>query len=242
VPVLLPNQIKPPQAPRPPSRPNAISFLTMAVFGLIIGVTVQELRWRFSVMVPQSSLAQAEHEFKAGKDPAALKLFNTLADKNNPVAQYWLGHMTELGLGVPHDPAKAIDLYKKAAAQNVDAAELRLGEIYLDGDLVPPDFAQAKTYLEKSAYQGNSRAAMLLGQMYRAGIGMKADPTEGYAWSEVATLEGNVFAERERDASFHDLSPDDQKTAVTRAGEILKTVKSETPQPKVPQPKVPESK
>jgi TPR repeat protein len=237
VPVSLPDQIKPPQTSRPPSRPSAVSFLMMALIGLFIGLAVQELRWRFSLMVPKSSLAQAEHEFRTGDEPAALKLFSTLADKNNPVAEYWLAHMTELGLGVPRDPAKAIELYKKAVKQNVDAAELRLGEIYLDGNLVPPDFAQAKTYLEMSAYQGNPRAAMLLGQMYRAGIGMKADPTEAYAWSEVATLEGNVFAERERDASFHDLSTDDQKAAITRAQEILKTVKSKMTLPKVPESK-----
>jgi TPR repeat protein len=85
--------------------------------------------------------------------------------------------------------------------------------------------------------RNNPRAAMLLGQMYRAGIGMKADPTEAYAWSEVATLEGNVFAERERDASFHDLSTDDQKAAITRAQEILKTVKSKMTLPKVPESK-----
>jgi TPR repeat protein len=145
--------------------------------------------------------------------------------------------MTELGLGVPRDPAKAIDLYKKAAEQNVDAAELRLGEIYLDGNLVPPDFVQAKIYLEKSAYQGNPHAAMLLGQMYRAGVGMTANPTEAYAWSEVATLEGNAFAERERDASFRNLSTDDQKAAIARARGILKTVKSETTLPKPPESK-----
>jgi TPR repeat protein len=221
VPVSLPDQIKPPQAPHPPSRPNAISFLTMALFGLIIGLTVQELRWRFSVMVPQGSLAQAEQEFKAGEDPAALKLFSTLADKNNPVAQYWLGHMTELGLGVPRDPAKAIDLYRKAAAQNVDAAELRLGEIYLDGDLVPPDFAQAKTYLEKSAYQGNPRAAMLLGQMYRFGLGTTADPIESYAWSEVAVIEGLGFAKIEREAAFASISASDRDKGAARASVIL---------------------
>ena len=235
MPVSLPDQIKPPSLP--PSRPHVVSFLAIALVGLFVGLAVQEMRWRWSVMVPKNSLAQAEHAFQTGDDPKAMKLFSTLADKNNPVAQYWLGHMTELGLGVPRDPAKAIDLYKNAAEQDVDAAQLRLGEIYLDGDLVPPDFAQAKAYLEKSAYQGNPRAAMLLGQMYRAGVGMTADPREAYAWSEVATLEGNVFAERERDASFRDLSADDQKAAITRAREILKAVKSETTLPKVPESK-----
>ena len=136
---------------------------------------------------------------------------------------------------MPRDPAKAIDLYKKAAEQNVEPAELRLGEIYSTAILCRPNFVQAKTYLEKSAYQGNPRAAMLLGQMHRVGIGMTPDPVAAYAWSEVATLEGNVFAERERNASFRDLSTDDQKAAITRAREILKTVKSKTTLPKVPE-------
>jgi hypothetical protein len=53
----------------------------------------------------------------------------------------------------------------------------------------------------------------------------------------VVTLEGSKFAKRERDASFRDLSAVDQKTAIARAHEILKTVKSETTPPKVPEPK-----
>lgn len=230
----MPDQIKPPpQAFRPP----VINFIIVALVGLLVGIFVQELRWRSSAMIPKGQLVQAEHEFQSGDEQAAVKLFSALADKNNPNAQYWLGHMTELGLDVTRDPAKAIDLYKKAAEQNVEAAELRLGEMYLHGNVVPPDFVQAKTYLEKAAYQGDPRAAMLLGQMYRVGIGMTADLTQGYAWSEVATLEGSTFAKRERDASFHDLSAVDQKAAIARAAEILKTVKSETILPKQPDSK-----
>jgi TPR repeat protein len=237
VPASLPDRSKLPP-PRPQmSRPHVISLLSVAFFGLVIGIAAQELRLRWADTAPKSQLAQAEDEFQSGDNQGAVKLFDALADKNNPTAQYWLAHMTELGLGMPRDPAKAIGLYKKAAEQNVEPAELRLGEMYLDGNLVPPDFAQAKIYLEKSAYQGNPRAAMLLGQMYRVGIGMTADPGAAYAWSEVATLEGSVFAKRERDASFRDLSADDQKAAITRAREILKTVKSETTLPEPPESK-----
>jgi ABC-type molybdenum transport system ATPase subunit/photorepair protein PhrA len=73
--------------------------------------------------------------------------------------------------------------------------------------------------------------------MYRAGIGMTPDQTEAYAWSEVATLEGDSFAERERDASFRDLSESDQQAAIARARAILKTIKSETTIPKPPESK-----
>jgi TPR repeat protein len=135
---------------------------------------------------------------------------------------------------VPHDPTKAIDLYKKAATQNVVAAQLRLGEIYLHGDLVAPDFTQAKRYLERAAYHGDPRAAMLLGQMYRLGLGMSADPIEAYAWSEVASLEGSVFAKRERDASLGKLDADKQQEAVARATKILAQIKHEMTAASVP--------
>jgi TPR repeat protein len=102
---------------------------------------------------------------------------------------------------------------------------------------VLPDFAQAKTYREKAAYHGGPHAAMLLGQMYRDGLGMPADQKEAYAWSEVATLEGSVFASRDRDATFHDLSATEKNTGIARAQDILKTIKSETPPEKPAIPK-----
>ena len=101
MPVSLPDRIKPPSPPplRPQiSRPQVIRFLTVALIGLFIEIAAQELRWRWSDAVPTSRLGQAEHDFQAGDNKAAVKLFDALADKNNPTAQYWLAHMTELGL------------------------------------------------------------------------------------------------------------------------------------------------
>ena len=217
-----------PKPPQTPNRPPFIGFLGYAVIGLLVGIAAQEFRWRSSNMAPPNQMAQAERDVKAGDYQAAVVLFDSLAKKNNPLAEYWVGHMSELGLGVPRDPAKAIEFYKKAVAQDVAPAELRLGEMYLHGNLVLPDFAQAKSYLEQAAYHGEPRAAMLLGQMYHDGIGMPADQTQAYAWSEVATLEGSAFAQRDRDVSLHDLSDADQKSAIARAREILDKIKKET--------------
>ena len=219
-------QPEPPKAPRPP---QFIGLLVYAVIGLLVGIVAQEVRWRAATTAPRDQVAQAEKDVKSGDYQTAILIFDRLAEKNNPLALYWVGHMNELGLGVARDPAKAVEYYKKAAAQDVAAAELRLGEIYLHGNLVLPDFAQAKSYLEKAAYHGEPRAAMLLGQMYHDGIGMPADQTEAYAWSEVATLQGSVFAQRDRDVSLHDLSAADQKNAIARAQDILKKIKSEAP-------------
>ena len=217
-----------PNSPQPPNRPPFINFLVYAAIGLLVGIAAQEFRWRSWNATPPNQMAQAQMDVKAGDYQAAVALFDNLAKKNNPLAEYWVGHMSELGLGVPRDPAKAVEFYKKAAAQNVAPAELRLGEMYLHGNLVLPDFAQAKSYLEKAAYHGDPRAAMLLGQMYHDGIGMPADQTEAYAWSEVATLEGSAFAQRDRDVSLHDLNAADQKSAIARAQQILDVIKKQT--------------
>jgi TPR repeat protein len=221
----------PPASPTPPPRLNLVLF---AIGGLLLGIFVQE--WRLGSLSPQhdDTFQLAQKAFRDGDDKVALSLFSKLADQNKPTAQYWLAHMTELGLGVPRDPAKAIELYKKAAAQNVVAAQLRLGEIYLHGDLVTPDFAQAKHYLDGAAYQGNARAAMLLGQMYRTGLGMPPNAMEAYAWSEVATIEGSAFAKAERDASLRDLSASDQQLGIARAKELLNDIKKETIAPPTP--------
>jgi TPR repeat protein len=199
-----------------------IGFVIIALLAAILVASVRDQHASRTNSLPKEGrLEFAEKAFRSGDNEVAVKIFSELAEKNDASAQYWLAHMTELGLGMPRDPTKAIALYKKAAAQNIVAAELRLGEIYLHGDLAPPDFTQAKEYLEQAAYHGDPRAAMLLGQMYRLGLGMSADPIEAYAWSEVASLEGSVFAKRERDASLGKLDTDKQQEAVARATQIL---------------------
>jgi TPR repeat protein len=227
-----------PTGPKPPSFParTIILLVLVAIGGLLFGLVAQELRWYRVPTTSQENLQVAERDFQHGDEEEAFALFSKLANQNHPNAEYWLAHMTELGLGTPRDPQKAIELYKKAAGKNIVSAELRLGEIYLHGDLVPPDFAQAKSYLEMAAYHGSSRAAMLLGQMSRIGLGAPSDVIKAYAWSEVATLEGNDFAKRERDASLRNISATDQQAAIAQAKEIMQEIKQETAAPKPPHP------
>jgi TPR repeat protein len=205
-----------------------LGFAAIAIVGGMIGFLVHEWRSPAEPARPQSQLELAVKKFQEGNNQAALTAFGKMAEDDNPVAQYWLGHMTELGLGVQRDPKKAVELYKKAAARGVVAAECRLGEAYLRGDLLLPDYAQAKMWIERAAQRGDARAAMLLGHMYRAGLGVTADPKEAYAWSEVATIEGSPFAQRDRDASLSELRAGDQQAAAARAHEILDDIRRKT--------------
>ena len=221
---------KPPLHLRKSPWPSAPTILLVAITALLI-VSVQEYRWQ-TAKPSQTTLEFAEHAFQSGDNQTALKIFAELANKNDPNAEYWLGHMNEIGLGIPRDATKAIAFYKKAAGQNIVAAEARLGEIYLNGNLVPPDFGEARSYLEQAAYHADPRAAMLLGQMYRAGIGTAVDQKQAYAWSEVASIEGSEFAKRERDSSLHD-----QQAAVAHAHDILDEIKQRTAVPRAPNSK-----
>ena len=214
-----------------------VGFVIVLLVGALFAVFQQRVNSSPAAAASREDrLEFAERLFRNGDNETAVKIFSELAGKDNGMAQYWLGHVTELGLGVPRDPSKAIELYKKAAAQDVAIAEFRLGEIYR-GDIVPPHFNQAKAYLEQAAYHGNARAAMQLSRMYHLGLGMPASPIEAYAWSEVASLEGNILARRERDASLYDLEESDQQHALARADEILRRIKRETAPPSPPSPK-----
>jgi TPR repeat protein len=223
-----------PRPEQPRHTRGSVLWLPVAILlGVVVGLAIQQ--WRPSHLplfgISSPTLERAERAFRNGNDQTAFQEFTKLADQNNPMAQYWLGHMTELGLGVARNPAKAIELYKKSAAKDNVAAELRLGEIYLNGDLMPPDFGLAKSYFEKAVHHGDARAAMLLGQMYRLGLGTGIDLKEAYAWSEVATLEGSTFARRERDGSLQELNADDQKAAIARATSILAEINQAKPSP-----------
>jgi len=212
--------------------PDLWRLVFVAAVSLLVAFFVIALQWRgtgeFSASDQRHSLQQAREYLQHGDDAIAVQLLSNLAKKNNPNAQYWLGHMTELGLGTKRNLRAAIGLYKQAAGKKVVAAELRLGELYLHGNLVWPDSSKAKAYLERAAYQGEPRAAMLIGEMYRAGTGTPPDLVKAYAWWEVATIEGNTFAKRERDAALHALDVKGQKAAVARAKDILADIKRET--------------
>jgi len=217
-----------PQNPGGQRRRFSSTAFALLTAGILVGLVAQEMHSRGWFDQPSEALQKARQASKHGDDQVAFSLFALPANKNNPVAEYWLGSTTELGLAGPRNPAKAIDLYKKAAEQNVVMASLRLGEIYLHGNLVLPDFGSAKSYLQRAPYQGSPRAAKLLGQMYASGLGTAVDSRGAYARSEVATRERDEPAKRERDASLHALKPSDQQAGLTTGRDILQKIQHHT--------------
>lgn len=131
----------------------------------------------------------AQAEFAAGLSALqhhnyklALQDFRQLASHGYAAAEYNLGVMYDIGLGVPQNEEKAFNWYRLAAAQGVTKAEYNLGSMYDNGQGVPQDYAKALTWYRLAAADGNSDAENNVGFMYFYGDGVPQDYVKAYKW------------------------------------------------------------
>jgi len=97
--------------------------------------------------------------YARGDYATALRIFRQLADQGDALAQYNLGDMYDIGLGVPQDYAEAVKWHRKAADQGYAAAQLSLGFLYDKGLWnVTQDYILAHMWYNLSAAKGNKIA------------------------------------------------------------------------------------
>ena len=123
------------------------------------------------------------------------QIFNeieSLAEREDIIAQVVLGNMYRLGHGVRQDYSKAVEWYKKAAERGYADAQCNLGYMYDRGHGVEQDFAKAVEWYRKAAEQEYARAQNNLGCMYRDGNGVRQDYSKAFSWFRIAS--GHEFA------------------------------------------------
>jgi len=96
----------------------------------------------------------AKEAYDRGDFPTALRLFRSLADQGNVVAQQRVGLMYESGQSVQRDYAEAVKWYRRAADQGSASAQWLLASMYEVGSGVPQDYVQAYMWCNLSAAQG----------------------------------------------------------------------------------------
>jgi len=84
----------------------------------------------------------------------------TLANQDNAQAQYELGLMYELGIGIKKDLNKAFVWYQKSANQAYAKAQYNLGIFYALGKAGEKDIAQSKYWIKKAHDNGYSSASI----------------------------------------------------------------------------------
>jgi TPR repeat protein len=107
------------------------------------------------------------------REPEALTLFTQGAQRGNPIAQAYLGYLSERGHSLPRNARIAADWYMKSARQGFVDAQLRLGILYKNGRRIADSTrsierndAKALEWLQRAAEQGSAPALTQIGEMY----------------------------------------------------------------------------
>jgi TPR repeat protein len=107
----------------------------------------------------------------------ALALFRTGAERNNPIAEAYLGYLYYMGHGAERNDRTAADWYGRAAKHGFADAQLRLGLMYFSGrdlgsgDLnVPRDETQAEAWIRRAADGGSPPALDMVAHYLEQGV------------------------------------------------------------------------
>ncbi len=124
------------------------------------------------------------HFTSAGKD------FRAAAARGFAPAQYKLGLMYYLGLGVPTNYSQAAHWFQLSATRGFARAQYSLSLLYAEGQGVPRNYARALHWDRLAVAQGSARAAGALGLMYFRGQGVPRNYVKAYQWTELAQSQG----------------------------------------------------
>lgn len=154
--------------------------------------------------------------------PTALKEFKELAGQNDPLGQYGLGVMYDLGGGVPQSSNEAAKWYRLAAEQGNADAQNNLGAMYEAGEGLPQDSKEAIKWYRRAAEGGNFDAPNNLGAMYLSGVGVPRDYVRAHMWFDLAMRKMDRAAEKNMRFIMKRMSPDQIAEARKLANDWMK--------------------
>lgn len=116
----------------------------------------------------------------------AVELWQPLAERGDPMAQYYLGTLYAEGNGVDQDDEAAFKLFLRSANRGNAAAQYNVGVSYAAGIGIKKSDADAAKWFQRAANQGWPFAMLNLGLLYAAGNGVPQDNVEAFKWLELA--------------------------------------------------------
>ena len=156
-----------------------------------------------AVLLPgqaRADFATAVEAYDQGNYVSAYNEWLPLARDGDPAAQRNIGHLYRLGLGVPQDPAVAVNWYTRAAESGLARAQANLANMYLRGDGIAPDPRQAAVWFQRAAVSGHVISQFNLGLMFQRGLGVEEDLGRAMGWFTLAAQEGHGKSEEIRTA------------------------------------------
>jgi hypothetical protein len=113
---------------------------------------------------------------------AAAELWRGEAAAGSAEAKLGLGLLSDLGLGVPRDAARALRWYLEAADEGVTDAQFNVAVMLDAGTGVPREVGAAAVWYGRAAANGHHRAQYNLGLLYEAGDGVPRNADLARHW------------------------------------------------------------
>lgn len=114
--------------------------------------------------------------YQAGDLKLAVRLWQPLAERGDPEAQFGIATLYHAGKGLPLDRTESSYWFLLSAEQGFAAAQYNLGNAYKRGEGLRPNAKMAIYWWEKAAAQGFAAAQFNLATAYREGAGVNKDP------------------------------------------------------------------
>lgn len=151
----------------------------------------------FSLTAAQAnSLDNGLLAYERGDYASANELLTPQAEAGNALAQFCLGYMNYMGVGVAQNQTQAVAWYQKAADQDFADAQYNLGYLYITGEGVERDVDAAVELLDEAAASGHALAAYELGVLYEFGDGLPRDWAKAKASYKLAAADGFQLAQQ----------------------------------------------
>ena len=142
-----------------------------------------------------------------GDYPAAVKIFEGLANAGEAEAQYNLAMLYRDGKGVSKDMAQSALWFRRAAEQGLAAAQYQLGYLYDTGEGLAQSDHEAFVWYRKAAEQGHGGAQVNLGVMYANGAGVVRDLKLAYVWFNLAASQGSGIGFKNKQILAEGMTP-----------------------------------
>ena len=157
-----------------------------------------------------TDLAKGLDSFNSKDYKAAYNILKPLADGGDANAQYIIGCMCEMGLGIPQNYRAAFVWYESAFKQGYAMAQFKMGEIHYQGLMgMPENHVLARDCFRNSAVKGIASAQYNLAGMYERGEAVAVCLTDAHKWYNIAASNGYENAATERDRIAENMTPRD---------------------------------
>ncbi len=157
-----------------------------------------------------TDLEQGVEAFENKDYKTAVNILHPLAEAGDAKAQYIIGSMHEMGLGIPQHYMEAHRYYELAYKSGDAMAMIKLGEIHHQGLLgVDINYPVARKVFSDAAGQGIPEAQYYLASMYENGEGVKVNLVEAHMRYNIAASNGYEDAVIARDRVSAKMTPRD---------------------------------